>query len=342
MKIIPKRKIYFTISGILVLASILIWIALGLNLGIDFTGGSLLEIEYTGERQSIEQVQEKLGVLELDGLQIQPTGDSGYILRFKQIQEQTHQNILNALNDLPIETEQPADEEPVEEATETEEETEEALDLEAASDFTIEASEHETAPLVVEKRFNAIGPVIGTELKTKSIYLILVVILAIVLYIAWAFRKVSYPVQSWKYGIISIIALIHDVLITLGIFILLGKFLGIEVNTPFVAALLTILGYSVNDSIVVFDRIRENLGKYEGEFEEIVDKSVNETITRSINTSFTTLLVLVAIFVFGGTSIRDFILALIIGIALGTYSSIFVASPLLVVWQKISWKLKKE
>jgi preprotein translocase subunit SecF len=130
-------------------------------------------------------------------------------------------------------------------------------------------------------------------------------------------------------------------LITLGIFIFLGKYLGLEVNTPFVAALLTILGYSVNDTIVVFDRIRENLHKYEGEFEEIVDKSVRETITRSINTSLTTELVLLAILVFGGTTISEFVLVLVIGVLLGTYSSIFIASPLLVFWQKLDWRLKK-
>jgi preprotein translocase subunit SecF len=148
-------------------------------------------------------------------------------------------------------------------------------------------------------------------------------------------------VTSWKYGIVAIITLFHDILITLGIFILLGRYLGLEVNTPFVAALLTILGYSVNDTIVVFDRIRENLHKFEGEFEEIVDKSVNETIIRSINTSLTTELVLLAILFFGGATIRDFVLVLVIGILLGTYSSIFIASPLLVVWQKIDWRLKK-
>ena len=138
---------------------------------------------------------------------------------------------------------------------------------------------------------------------------------------------------------IAVIALFHDVIITLGVFVLLGKFYNIEINAAFVAALLTILGYSVNDTIVVFDRIRENLIRHLGEeFEEIVQESVNEVIIRSINTSFTTLFVLFAILLFGGTTVRDFVLALIVGIAIGTYSSIFLASPLLVAWEKFKLK----
>ncbi|MFC1598878.1 protein translocase subunit SecF [Patescibacteria group bacterium] len=335
MKIINNRKIFFSISGAVVLISVLIWIAWGLNLGIDFTGGSLLEVEYVNDRDDVDVVKEKLANLDLEGLNIQPTGENGYIFRFKTIEEETHQEILTKLSS--------------ELATDDEEFTadpEARLELEdIMEDAEITASEEEIASLleekVVEKRFEAIGPAIGQELKSKSIWAIIIVLFAIVFYIAWAFRKVSYPVTSWKYGVVAIITLFHDILITLGVFILLGRYLGLEVNTPFVAALLTILGYSVNDTIVVFDRIRENLHKYEGEFEEIVNKSVNETITRSINTSLTTELVLLAILFFGGTTIRDFVLVLVVGILLGTYSSIFIASPLLVVWQKLDWRLKK-
>ena len=331
MKIINKRKIFFTISGLIILISVLVWIAWGLNLGIDFTGGSLLEVEYTTERPGSDEIKNLLADLNLEGLNVQATGENGYILRFKAIEEETHQEILNKLN-MAGESVESAENEP-------------NLDVETIAGEGIDIAdisfESDSQDRVIEKRFEAIGPAIGQELKSKSIWAIIIVLIAIVAYIAWAFRKVSYPVTSWKYGVVAIITLFHDILITLGVFILLGRYLGLEVNTPFVAALLTILGYSVNDTIVVFDRIRENLHKYEGEFEEIVDKSVRETITRSINTSLTTELVLLAILFFGGTTIRDFVLVLVAGILLGTYSSIFIASPLLVVWQKLDWRLKK-
>ena len=169
----------------------------------------------------------------------------------------------------------------------------------------------------------------------KKIYiLILLILVIIIIYIALAFKKVSKPIASWKYGIAAIVALFHDVLITLGVFAILGRFLGVEVNTPFVAAILTVLGYSVNDTIVVFDRIRENLPRSEEDFEGTVNTSINQTLTRSINTSLTTLLVLLSILFWGGNTIRDFVLALSIGVFIGTYSSIFVASPLLVIWEK--------
>ena len=189
----------------------------------------------------------------------------------------------------------------------------------------------------MEQRFETIGPVISTQLKNRSIYIILTVIVTIVLYVAYAFRKVSRPVQSWKYGISAIIALVHDVVITFGTFAILGKFLGVEVDIAFVVALMTILGYSVNDTIVVFDRVRENLiKKGSDKFVEAINEGVSQTVARSINTSLTTLLVLIALFLFGGDSIHYFSLALIVGIVAGTYSSIFLAAPLLATWQDIS------
>ncbi len=188
-----------------------------------------------------------------------------------------------------------------------------------------------------ESRFESIGPVIGAELKKKAVWSIIMALIAILLFIAWAFRKISFPIKSYRYGIIAIIALFHDVLIVTGIFSFLGHFYGVEVGTSFVAALLTVLGYSVNDSIVVFDRIRENLLSFKGKNEKFsitVGQSLKQTITRSVNTSLTTLLVLSAIFLFGGVTIKFFALALIVGIILGTYSSLFLASPLLVSWEK--------
>ena len=293
-KIIQKRKIWLTISSVLVAVSIVFIAVWGLNLGIDFTGGSLLEVKFNQERPDTQEVRALVGEVGLEGdIIVQSTGDKNMLVRFQSIEEEVHQSVVDKLNETYPEN-------------------------------------------VQEERFESIGPSIGKELKNKAIYAIILVIVAIVLYIGWAFRKVSWPVKSWKYGIIAIIALVHDVLITVGIFVLLGRFMSVEIGLPFVAALLTILGYSVNDSIVVFDRIRENLGRVvKTNFESVVNRSVNETLTRSINTSLTTLLVLLMVAIFGGASIKFFVLALIVGILSGTYSSIFLASPLLVVFEKL-------
>ncbi len=188
-----------------------------------------------------------------------------------------------------------------------------------------------------EIRFDSIGPVIGKELKKKSITAMILVIVMIILYIAFAFRKVSTPVNSFYYGLMAVAALIHDVTLPAGVFAVLGHYYGVEVDTLFVTALLTVLGFSVHDTIVVFDRIRENLRNSgnKNNFETIVGVSVNQTVGRSINTSLTVILVLLAIFFLGGESTKYFSLALLIGVAIGTYSSIFLASPLLVTLQKL-------
>ncbi|MBU1165025.1 protein translocase subunit SecF [Patescibacteria group bacterium] len=294
IKIIEKRKTWFIISGIMVLVSILVLILWGLNFGIDFTGGSLLEVSfYTEEVPSAESVVASLRTLEIGEVEVQPIGRENMILRFREVDENTHQSVMQSLKE-------------------------------------------SFGAGIEERRFDSIGPSIGEELKKKSIWATLIVIIAIISYIAWVFRKVSKPVASWKYGIIAVIALMHDVIIVLGLFAILGKIYSVEIDTAFVAAILTILGYSVNDTIVVFDRTRENLAKHvEDEFEPTVERSVKEIITRSINTSFTTLIVLFSILIFGGSSIRNFVLALIFGVGIGTYSSIFLASPLLVVANKI-------
>lgn len=197
--------------------------------------------------------------------------------------------------------------------------------------------------MVTEIRFESVGPVLGQEMRTKTLYAVVLAILMIIAYIAWVFRKASRPVASWKYGVTAVVALMHDILITIGCFALLGKFFNIEVNLTFVAALLTILGYSVNDTIVVFDRIRENIFRASSDdmFVDIVNKAINQTVIRSINTSMTVLLALIAIFFFGGNSIQDFTLALIIGVFFGTYSSIFIASALIVSWNFYSKKKLK-
>jgi len=291
--IIKNRAIWLSISAILVSLSILSLIFWGLKFGIDFTGGSLMELQFSSGQPSVASVRDQLAGESISSLIIQPTDDS-IILRFKESEEAAHQAVLSGLSLLP-----------------------------------------EAEAGIEELRFESIGPSIGQELRSKSLWLMFFVLIVIIIYIAFAFQKVSKPVASWKYGLSAIIALFHDLLITLGIFSILGKFYGMEINTAFVVALLTVLGYSVNDTIVVFDRTRENLPKSVDSFSVTVNNSLNQTLVRSINTSITTLLVLVAVYFLGGNSIKEFVLALIVGILCGSYSSIFLASPLLVIWEKL-------
>ncbi|TSD03574.1 MAG: preprotein translocase subunit SecF [Parcubacteria group bacterium Greene0714_36] len=229
------------------------------------------------------------------------------ILRFRDVDEPTHQRILTAIT--------------------------EYAEKESRTD-----KKEMTLPLVTEKRFDAIGPTIGAELRTRALWAIVLTVSAIVLYIAWAFRRISKPVASWKYGVVAVVALAHDLAIPAGAFALLGRFRGVEIDILFITALLTVLGFSVHDTIVVFDRIRENLRtpRKNERYADTVNRSIRETIVRSILTSCTVLLVLTIVFFLGGASTRYFTLALIIGITAGTYSSIFVASPLLVLWNDLT------
>jgi len=295
LNIVAKRKIFYTFSILLIGAgifSILFW---GLHFGIDFKGGSLIEVEFLQSRPEIQAVKDNLSGLNLGDVAVQPAGDKGFLLRLKDLDEAAHQQVLQSLNSLGA---------------------------------------------VEEKKFDSVGPVVGEELKGRAYLAIVTVLFLIVIYIAFAFRKVSRPVASWKYGLAAIIALFHDIFIPTGIFSILGHYLGVEIDLLFVTGLLTILGFSVHDTIVVFDRIRENLRKSVGDkFEDTVNISINQTITRSINTSLTVFLTLSAIFIFGGESVKYFSLLLMIGVFFGTYSSIFVASSLLVTWEL--WRQKR-
>ena len=323
-KIIQKRIVWISISTILVVGSIIMIGAWGLKFGIDFTGGSLLEAKFSGSQPSVTEVQDALQGLKLNSLSVQPTANS-VMLRFQENTEDVHQKVLTALKKLaktknPITATTPV--------------------VTATSTATSTAPQVVAAPTNFEElSFTSVGPSIGQELQQKAVTAIILVLLAISLYLTYAFRTVSKPVASWKYGVVTLIALFHDVVITIGFFAILGHFWGIEVNTSFVAAVLTVLGFSVHDTIVVFDRIRENLPKSLVDFENTVNNSVNQTLTRSINTSLTVLIVLACVTVLGGESIRYFAMALLVGIFFGTYSSIFLASPLLVVWEH--WRQKK-
>lgn len=302
LSIIPHMRIWLIISGILVVFSLIFLNIWGLKPGIDFTGGSLLEVRFQEIIPSQNDFKSVLDELNLDGgVIVQATEGNGYLIKFKSTDEYVHQQIVGHLD----------------------------------NKYNTEASPKN----ITEDRYESIGSTMGKEMREKAVYSIIFVIIAIILFIAYAFRKVSWPIKSWKYGVVAVVALIHDVILTLGLFAILGKFLNVEIDLPFVAALLTILGYSVNDTIVIFDRIRENLvRKSREDFKEIVNISINETLSRSINTMLTTLLALLAVFFFGGVTIKFFILALIFGIFFGTYSSIFITSPLLVLWEKYSHK----
>ncbi len=192
---------------------------------------------------------------------------------------------------------------------------------------------------IEELSFDSVGPAVSRDIARNALLSLFFVSLAIVLYIAWAFRNAPPPVSPWSFGLMAIAALLHDSLFLLGVFSLLGHFFHVEIDALFVTAILTVIGFSVHDTIVVFDRIRENLRREKGTFEQIVNTSILETLARSINTSVTVLLTLLALFLFGGESIRYFVLALLIGIASGTFSSIFNASPLLVTWH--NYRLKR-
>lgn len=193
-----------------------------------------------------------------------------------------------------------------------------------------------------ETGFETIGPTIGQETTWNAVKAVVIASILIVLYIAWSFRGVPKPASGFRFGVSAIIALVHDVLVVVGIFAILGKLFGVEVDSLFVTALLTVIGFSVHDTIVVFDRIRENLRRETGSFPTIVNDSILQTIDRSLNTSLTVILVLFALLLFGGESIRWFVVALLIGIISGTYSSIFNASPILVAWQEWAEKRKKK
>lgn len=296
---VKYRKICFIFSGILIVGSLVCLIIFGLKLGIDFTGGSILELEFKTVRPANQEIGESLKEFNLGEISIQPANEKGLILRMKDISEDVHQQIIQKLK----------------------------------ANGELE-----------EKRFESIGPVIGQELKEKAKLLIAISLLSIVFYIAIAFRKVQKPLSSWQYGIASLFILSHDILIPLGVFALLGKFYQVQLTIPIICAILTVVGYAINNVVVVYDRLRENLlrGVFRDfvlGFEEATNKAINQTLTRQLNTSLTTLFPLIAIFFLGGETLKYFALTLILGIIAGTYSSIFLATPILVSWLK--WRGKE-
>lgn len=296
MIIIQRYKVWFAISIGIMITGILALIFWGLPLGIDFKGGSTLELKYS-KNISYSTAQEALKDSGQKNLIIQTTKQETVIIKTEELTKEKKDQIKD----------------------------------------TLDAKVGESGQ---EIRFENIGPTVGRDMQRKAIIAVILACFGIILYLAYAFRGVPAPASSWRFGVCAVAALIHDTIITIGMYSILAHFFGFEVDAYFITALLTLLGFSVHDTIVVFDRIRENLIKTpQNNFTGIVNDSIEQTIARSLNTSITVLIVLTALLVLGGSSIRHFIAILIVGIIIGTYSSIFNASPLLYLWHE--WSIRR-
>jgi preprotein translocase subunit SecF len=296
MNIIGKKYWYFLFSLIIIIPGVFSLLFYGLNLSVEFTGGSNMTFAFPN-KVSDKETKQISKVFTQNKIRIQNLSVSGNQIFIKS---------------------QPVDEK---------------------QDILITQEIKSTLGNFQQQSYETIGPTIGSETLRNAIYALIIASILIVLYITWSFRSVPKPTSSFRFGVCAIIALIHDVLVLLGLFSIFGHFLGVEIDSLFVTAALTVIGFSVHDTIVVFDRIRENLKRVGGEnFSEVVNNSILQTLDRSLNTSLTVVLVLIALLLFGGDSIKWFVVALLIGIISGTYSSIFNASPLLVVWQDLIQK----
>lgn len=292
MFIVKHRTFFFWLTGLILVAAVGALIVFPLKLSIEFTGGSLVEVAYTAERPSAVAAQGLIGAAGFTEASVRESGENGIAVRTHTLTPEEHEALLAAL------------------------------------------SQGSTTTLS-ELRFNSIGPSLGSELAVKALYAIAAVMLTIVLYIAFVFRKVSRPVPSWGYGLVVVAMLAIDVIVPAGFFAAYAHFTGAMADPLFVVALLALLGYCVNDVIVIFDRVRENLKKNSDqhkkeEFEVTVGRSIDETLGRSINTSVTVALALLAIIFFGAEVTRNFALVMLVGVIVGTFSSIARSAPLLI------------
>lgn len=290
-KIIKNSNFWFIFSGILSIIAILAIAIYGLRIGIDYKGGTVIEIE-SNNTNRVSLLKEVLDTQGYSEYQIKESSNNTINLRFSTLTNEQHIAFQDAAK-------------------------------QKISDYT-------------ESSYDTVGPTIGKDLTKKSIWAVVVASLGIILFIAFAFRKIPKPLSSWKFGLSAIIALMHDLVITTGVVAIMSHFfVWMQVDALFITAMLTIMGFSVHDTIVVYDRLRENyIRNPHDNIELTAEKSINQTLARSINTSMTTIIVLTCLLVFGSPSIRHFIIILIIGITLGTYSSIFVASPIVVRWHR--------
>jgi len=300
MNIIKNRYLYFLISLLVIIPGlvflILNWINIKapLPLAIDFTGGSLLEVQFTGTRPSVDQVKSIFVEIAPDTApSIQPLDNNSYVIRSKRIEDGTKGQIVTEL-------------------------------------------EKQTNTTITVLTFSSVSPSVGAEVTNAAGIAILMAALAMLAYISYAFRGVDHAV---RYGTAAVLAMLHDVFVVLGVEAMLAYFLGWEADALFLTALLTVIGFSVHDSIVVFDRVRENSHVYRRiSYETLVNHSIIQTLDRSINTQLTVMFTLTALALFGGDTIRHFVIILLVGIFSGTYSSIFNAAPILVVWENREWQ----
>ena len=293
INIIGKRYLYFGISLLVIIPGILALIAWGLPLAIDFTGGSMLELQFSGNAPQPAQIVQLLNNEGIEGSQVQSSGSNVLIIRMPQITEETKAKVVNDISN------------------------------QFNTSITI-------------NRFDTVGPTVSQEVARSAGIAVAMASLGIIAYITFAFRGVPH---AFRFGTAAIIAMLHDVLVVLGIGAILGHFLHWEIDSLFLTALLTVIGFSVHDTIVVFDRIRENLMIYRRlPFDTVVNHSIVQTLDRSINTQLTVMLTLLALALFGGVTLHTFVITLLIGVFSGTYSSIFNASPILVVWENREWR----
>ncbi len=317
MFIITHRKFFFWLTGLILAAAvgaILFW---GLPLGIDFTGGTMMQVNYPNGRPALDTVQKEIAPISIGSVSLRVVGDTAIALRSRTLSQAEHDAILTALSSNASTT------------------------LNGAQSAPSGESPKAT---VTELSYTSVGPALGSQFTNKALWAIFAVVLVIVLYIAFAFRKVSRPVPGWAYGLTVVAMLAIDIIVPTGFYAAYAHFTGAEVDSLFVVALLSLLGYCVNDVIVIFDRVRENLAKNsrtnsKEPFEETIGKSIAETMTRSINTSLTVVLALLALIYFGAESTRTFALVMLVGVAAGTFSSIARSAPLLIPIAK--WFEKK-
>ncbi|HCR52394.1 TPA: protein translocase subunit SecF [Candidatus Kaiserbacteria bacterium] len=290
MYVVTHRGLFFWITGLMLAAAIGAILVFGLPLGIDFTGGSMIQVSYPNGVPPLSTIQSQVDAVPVGTVSVRASGEDAISIRTRTLSQEEHDAILSALS--------------------------------------ADAS-------VIELSYTAVGPALGSQFANKALWAIFTVILVIMLYIAFAFRKVSRPVPSWGYGLTVVVMLIIDIIVPVGFYAAYAHFTGAEVDSLFIVAMLALLGYVVNDVIVIFDRVREHLAKNEREgnrepFEKTVGRSIDETITRSINTSLTVVLALIALIYFGAEATRTFALVMLVGVVAGTFSSITRSAPLLI------------
>jgi preprotein translocase subunit SecF len=328
LNIIGNSKKWLAFSGILVAIAIVSIFAFGLKMGIDFTGGTLMQIKF---EQEVQQQDLKTALEEI--------GNEIYGETSSAIETETVPEASTSIMDYSTTEIAPAEEAVVDFSTANVIPSDDSFIIKTkylsteVHDQLIAKLNEKFGPLE-ESRFTTVGPTVGETMQGKAIFALIIALIVIVIYIAFAFRKIPRKVSPWRFGLSAIVALAHDVIIVVGIYAILGNVLNVEIDALFITALLTILGFSVHDTIVVFDRVRENLKDMgrEVNFADVANAALTQTMARSLNTSISTLFTLVALLILGSTTIFYFVLALVLGIIVGTYSSIFVASPVLVWW----------